>query len=149
MPRYPNEPKSDIVVVPAEFVQDPKSGEWVLTSLNTPRLSTRNIDVRRARKQLEKDLEAKLGKPVAIREKIKLPKHLADEVAAHVQKGQKLEAAMAAWREERMPLVNKLRLQRLQQQQIADLLGVSSAFLGQQLKLEQTLNTGNNNRNDR
>lgn len=134
MPRYPNAPKSDVVVVPAEFVQDPKSGEWVLTSLQTPRLSARNIDVRRARKQLKKELEAKLGKPVAIREKIKLPKQLGEEVEAYVREGAKLEAATAAWRERRMPLVNKLRLQRLQQQQIAELLGVTSAYLGQQLK---------------
>lgn len=146
MAKHPNEPSTAVVQVQAEFVQDPQSGEWILTSQQTPRLSVRNMDVRRARKALEKEISAKLGKPVEIIEKIKLPKHLADQVAEYQRDIERLNELKASIQSRFMPLVKQLLRERLQQQQIADLLKVSTQWLGQQLKHEAT---GTHRRNDR
>lgn len=146
MPKHPNEPAPATVQIQAEFVQDPQSGEWILTSQQTPRLSTRDMDVRRARKQLEKDISARLGKPVEIIEKIKLPKGLAEQVAEYQRDLAKIDELKADVQSRFMPLVKLLQRERLQQQQIADLLKVSTQWLGQQLKLERS---GTHTRNER
>lgn len=130
--------KAEPVVIQAELSQDPSSGEWVATSLQTPRLSARAIEVRRARESLAKLLSDKLGKPVHIEDKVKVPRGLADEVAAYQRDFKKRQELTASLDERFLPLVKALLRERLQLQQIAALLGVSKQWLSQQLKQDAT-----------
>lgn len=137
MPKHFNEPK-EAVRIQTEVVQDPHSGEWVVTSLQTPRISARDADPGKASRQLAKEASRMLGKPVEIIEKIRLPKHLATEVNQYLRDLEKCQALEKSLYERRIPLVQKLRVERLQQQQISDLLRISPQRLGQQLKAERT-----------
>ena len=130
--------KNEPVVIQAEFSQDPTSGEWIATSLRTPRLSARAIEVRRARESLAKLLSEKLGKPVQIEDRVKVPRALADDVAAYQRDLKKKQELTSSLEERFLPLVKSLLRERLQLQQIAVLLGVSKQWLSQQLKQDAT-----------
>lgn len=125
------------VLVTAEFTQDLVSGEWIATS-QTPRLTGRGMQVRQARDALASQLTEQLGQPVQIEDKVKLPKDLAAEVAAY-QRDLALEEKLRTAREENVvPLAKKLLRQRLQMQQVAQILRISKAWLGQVLKRDST-----------
>ena len=134
---YSNE-QNEPVRIQTEVAQDPKSGEWVVTSLQAPRISARDVDPGKASRQLAKEAAKMLGKPVQIVEKIRLPKHLATEVNQYLRDLEKYNELGKSLYERRIPLVQKLRVERLQQQQISDLLKISPQRLGQQLKNERT-----------
>jgi len=125
-------------VVQAEFTQDPNSGEWIATSLQTPRMAGRGMQVRQAREHLAAQLTERMGVPVEIEDKVKLSKELAAEIAAY-QRDLALEEKLRAAREvNTILLAKKLLRERLQMQQVANLLKVSRAWLGQMLKRDAT-----------
>lgn len=128
---------SEPVTIQAEFTQDTTTGEWI-ASTQTPRISVRNIEIRRAREILAAQLEAKLGKPVSVEDKVRLPKGLAEQVAEYQRQKQKRDEADAYMDEHFIPLVQSLLRERLQHQQIAVLLRVSKQWLSQQLKQDAT-----------
>src|SRR5687767_12343318 len=103
MAKSPNEP--EILQVPAEVSQDPTTGEWVATSLKTPRLSVKSMESGHAVRHLERQLSAKLGRPVEIVEKLKLPKPLADRVAAYQERNAKIAELTREKEQDFMPLV--------------------------------------------
>lgn len=125
--------------IPAQFQLEPDTRVWIATALQPPKLQVRGIDIRQARSRLASALQAQLGKPVVVVPKFSMPKELQEDFDQYTEARERLEETKAFMDAQIVPLANRLLIEaRLQQGQVAEMLGVSSAWLGILLKKDGT-----------